>query len=560
MPVLSQSPQPHTFFPLFVGTRDRNVTFVVDTSEGMYPVLGPVKHWLVQTLLTKASLRDSLFNIISFSCKVMKWHDHMVTCGPETVYEAISWIHTLCCTPGRDLLHALTAAFNDPVCQAVHLVTNDLPDDLEGLLQFLPGVAKERPVHVFYLSDNCCPDSRTQKLLQCLTHSTRGSCHMLSLTATGAVKQVHPLYMIDSRTVLPVWSDVKYCSAGATLSRPVSCVPCLSYHPFSCLLTHLGPTCAVGTCRVWEGYLSGAQITSGSRVLARRELDGYFYLATVREEVQGRRGLCVVEFDRPAVAGGSCEMSLQLTSLADMVHHTEAHRHSLVPGDKVLAPWETELSRYGPGSVLTGVELRDPLRARNEKGVQVLFWNGSQVAVPGEVAVWIPPSLHEQILKELQQQPPNPARGLFPALCCDRDAYVCHRPPWPCCMPCLRCMSVPPYRWAHEQWWRQSAMSPCVHSLKDDAQNDKEELERKVDLQLKELQEPLEAGIRSSSSSSSEAEDGASDEESRPMDVDVANQAVNTDLSLLDKVQPASSGRPPWRKSDDHQICENHVT
>lgn len=64
------SPLTSGVFPLFLGTWDRNVTFIVDLSEAMYPALGSVKQWLVQTLLTKASLRDSLFNILGFSHKV----------------------------------------------------------------------------------------------------------------------------------------------------------------------------------------------------------------------------------------------------------------------------------------------------------------------------------------------------------------------------------------------------------------------------------------------------------------------------------------------------------
>lgn len=55
--------------PLFMG-KGRNITFVLDTSDGMNAFMGPVKNLIIQTLITKASLRDSLFNIISFSYKV----------------------------------------------------------------------------------------------------------------------------------------------------------------------------------------------------------------------------------------------------------------------------------------------------------------------------------------------------------------------------------------------------------------------------------------------------------------------------------------------------------
>ncbi|KAJ8396719.1 hypothetical protein AAFF_G00015570 [Aldrovandia affinis] len=544
MPVLSLAPPTPSVFPLFGGTTDRNITFIVDTSEGMYPVLGPVKHWLVQTLLAKASLRDSLFNIVSFSHKATKWSERMVTCGPDMVYEAMSWIHLLCCSPGRDLLAALTAAFEDPVCQAVHLVINGLPDDPEGLFRFLPGVAAGggRPVHVFYLSDECCPDSRTLTFLQCLTRATRGSCHTLSLSSTGAVDQMRPVYLAESRTCLPACPERKHCSAGAVPCGPLSYLSCVSllHHPYRCPLASPGAACPINTCRVSEGYLGGPPFPTGGRVLARRELDGFYHLGTVKEELQGRRGLYVVEFDRPALAGlgvgagvgAACGTSCQLTSSPDLVNHTAAHGHSLVPGDTVLAPWETGLSRYGPGTVIQGVEVRDPLGARNEKGVQVLFWNGSQVLVPGEVAVWIPPSLHERILRELRWplSPPPP-----PPLCYHGDARGCCCPRWPGYAPCP---------WPREEWWRLPA-APFRMNERKTTENEKDDLERKVDAQLKDLrgspkeEEEGEGSWSSSSSSSSE------DEEDEAKGV--VSTAVNTDLSLPDGWRSPPPPRPAWR-------------
>lgn len=58
--------------PLFVGQHGCSVSFVVDTSEDMRAVLGSVKHLLIQALLTKASLQDSLFNIMTFSGEVRR--------------------------------------------------------------------------------------------------------------------------------------------------------------------------------------------------------------------------------------------------------------------------------------------------------------------------------------------------------------------------------------------------------------------------------------------------------------------------------------------------------
>lgn len=55
---------------LFLGKQSCNITFVLDSSENMRAVLGSAKRLLIQTLLTKASLRDSLFNIMTFSGEV----------------------------------------------------------------------------------------------------------------------------------------------------------------------------------------------------------------------------------------------------------------------------------------------------------------------------------------------------------------------------------------------------------------------------------------------------------------------------------------------------------
>lgn len=56
--------------PLLLGERRCNVTFVVDRSEGTGAALGSAKRLLIRTLLAKASLRDSLFNVMAFSGEV----------------------------------------------------------------------------------------------------------------------------------------------------------------------------------------------------------------------------------------------------------------------------------------------------------------------------------------------------------------------------------------------------------------------------------------------------------------------------------------------------------
>ncbi|XP_042268458.1 uncharacterized protein C11orf16 homolog [Thunnus maccoyii] len=177
--------------PLFLGKRRCNITFVLDSSENMRAALESVKRLLIQTLLTKASLRDSLFNIMTFSGKVNCWSHHMLPCTPDTVYTTLSWIHSVSCSPGKDLLAALSLALTDPTCQAVHLLTTDLPDQPEAMLRALPALAAWRPVNIFYLQDSGSQlDINTQDYLLCLTHATRGSCYMISVNSSGALEKV----------------------------------------------------------------------------------------------------------------------------------------------------------------------------------------------------------------------------------------------------------------------------------------------------------------------------------------------------------------------------------
>nr|XP_023678579.1 uncharacterized protein C11orf16 homolog isoform X1 [Paramormyrops kingsleyae] len=546
MPVSAQSLACQSALPLLLGLR-QNVTFAIDTSEGMYSVLRPAKDLLLQTLAAKATLRDSLFNLIGYSHKVTKWHNHMVTCCPDLACEAQGWIHALHCTPGRNLLGALSEALADPACQVVHLLTNGLPDNPRELLREVPRMVKTRRVHVFYLSDKGFPDDRTLEYLQCLSLSTRGGCHVLSLCASAAV-EVKQLYLKESCPTTSRATDVKYCSAGGVHNTAPSWEShvCLSHLPRRWISP--ASTCHMYPSGLQRHRLSSPDLAIGSRVLAQRELDGFYYLGTIKEEVQGRRGMFLVEFDRPTWKGATREsLSLQHASLANIVPHTEAHQHSLRPGDKVLAPSDVGLSRYEPGSVLLGEELRNLLGARNMNGLQVLFWNGRQATVPGDLGVWISPSLYERIVRELQWSPPGIPRRCFPGQCHHGD--MCH-PPWPsrnfsCSLGCP--LPASPFSCSCRQW-RPLPLSTChVISLRDEEEERPwEDLERKVDFQLKELQE--ERKIPSSSSShSSGGNSDASDGALKSSGVEMMSQATNTDLCLLHKPSSASLGRPQWK-------------
>lgn len=121
--------------------------------------------------------------------QVTKWRNNSVGCAPNTVFEALGWIHSLNTSPGSDLLTALEAAFADPLCHAVHLLTTALPDHPENFLSGLSAMTL-RPVHVFLLSQNSQLDGRTLDFVQCFTSATGGSCHLLLLGLNGSIEKV----------------------------------------------------------------------------------------------------------------------------------------------------------------------------------------------------------------------------------------------------------------------------------------------------------------------------------------------------------------------------------
>lgn len=80
----------------------------------------------------------------------------------------------------------------------------------------------------------------------------------------------------------------------------------------------------------------------------------------------------LVEFAKPLVSRGRHQVCVQKTAKDGILEYVNGMKHSLVPGDKVLAPWEPDMARYGPGTVLTGIETRDPLRGKKDAALLLL--------------------------------------------------------------------------------------------------------------------------------------------------------------------------------------------
>ncbi|KAI2653496.1 hypothetical protein H4Q32_013765 [Labeo rohita] len=440
-------------------------------------------------------------------------------CTPDVVYEALSWIHTLQTSPGRDLHSALALAFSDPACQSVHLVTSGLPDNPPQCLASLSTVVM-RPVNTFYISDTTPINTDISDFLQCITSTTRGSCYIMTLNSADKVDQLSLLHSTDDVIQKPSYSEDPWRSMDFNQVQYNNCTSCFRSVP----------------CWVMQG----AELFPGCRVLARREIDGFFYLGTIIH--QSRGNLYMVEFDKFGPNGNTFMDTLNIvqpTCQPDMVNLSSAHRHSIVPGDTVLAPWEPDMRRYGPGRVISGTELRDPLKSdEGLLGLQVLFWNGMTIHVPKQLAVWIPASHHEQIIKDLHHYSSRPC--CYGVSHCTMNCFE---------LPCHRCnyhslSYIPPCHCPVKRSWPMFMSSPLLNNHK------RHELERKVDLQLKELQSSRQTQVPSSSSSSTSDSDENEDTgaaKHSPSRSELVSRSINTEISCLRKPYTQTETRPAWR-------------
>ncbi|ELT87367.1 hypothetical protein CAPTEDRAFT_223654 [Capitella teleta] len=435
---------------MFGRLREKNVTFCVDTSGSMIKYLEAVKQHLIEFLQQKA-IEDSQgsFNILEFSTRVTLWSDKMVQCTPQTVAVASDWIQRLVPQTGTNTMEALLSAFSDANCDAVCLITDGLPDqNPSDVLDNVVYTAQNRPVHCYYVQSGS-PESKATEFLQSLAMDTYGSFHIITAADSGLIERISPIYRAEAtaervirttdNNIYP--SNHKVCTVGTRLGEIARFQPgpyvvheplhpfCHYPWPFRFYYQFYNPLSQFSRYRTARSMLAhekefldtminvcpGAGVlVVGSKVLARRHDDGLFYVGKVNSQLLSNKFL--VEFG-PCKHGKYLDTSYQETFIHDIVSYEDALRHAVLAGDRVLAPWEPEGERYGPGVVVEGQERRGASGGTPDQKLVVTFFNGKTADIPLNRAMWIPNELYERIAFEVHL--PSHVRRDF----ADQDEY-----------------------------------------------------------------------------------------------------------------------------------------
>ncbi|XP_044148334.1 uncharacterized protein C11orf16 homolog [Bufo gargarizans] len=380
----------------------------------------------------------------------------------------------------------------------------------------------------------------------------------------------------------------KYCSVMSPLSTLSShslltqcgCTapghPCVTTHQAihsrRCSLTSPYPHYTSVTCRkmtVSPTFSCLTSIIKRETVLARRDPDGFYYLGVVIQEEEP--GAFLIKFTKPCVDGERFPAILQKTSVCDIIQHEEALRHCIMPGDNVLAPWEPQLIRYGPGTVILGLETRDPLRATEDQELMISFWNGKKSTVPLRLAVWISPTVYHRIVDALHR--PIGSRlstqdtaqssttyvisdrcAAVPIPVCSADHFHKHRwnhyhsvhphlPHCPCCCFPTRSGCNCCHDSKCQDWWSLSPRTTVYVQGKKELGNAELYSARKMKPDSRRQSEHH----FSSSSSSESLDDESDDETSLTPQSTMVDSGVNTDSSLWEKPRLDISDRPEWK-------------
>ncbi|XP_018425990.1 PREDICTED: uncharacterized protein LOC108798709 [Nanorana parkeri] len=360
------------------------VTFVLGALDGDPVKLNLLKDYVCKSLYGLVhGFRATSFNIIHFSHVISKWCDCAVTWRPDVVAQAISWTRGLVCGSGASPTGALAAALEDPVCKTVYLVMDALPPNvLTDLYSFLARNESACAVSVVYLTEEP-RDSQVE-----------GSFREIHLKPLGPSRMIRSAENIGMSHCCQIPSP---CTASTVHSTEL-------WPPLSCSVTSRTPE-TPGICPSNSAPITrtpaAVHLMRGARVLARRERDALYYMGHIACEVEGSPDRFLVEFEKCHAFKGKAQFRMQETPVCDIIHYEDARWRPLVPGDHVLAPLDTGMEQYGPGTILRGAENRDRGLAFDSNGVLVTFWNGKTKQVPAGLSVWIPQDLSDRITLEL---------------------------------------------------------------------------------------------------------------------------------------------------------------
>ena len=141
----------------------------------------------------------------------------------------------------------------------------------------------------------------------------------------------------------------------------------------------------------------------GSKILARKYSDGYYYPATIGSISPDREGNFIIEFDKDVD-----KLRMQKTNWYDMIALDDALTHSIQPGDFCIAPFEKNGIRYAPGRVIEGCDterIEASIRHsgnsyQEEKKILVQFGKNITKNVRASKCIWLPDVVYERLCNE----------------------------------------------------------------------------------------------------------------------------------------------------------------
>ncbi|XP_070619705.1 uncharacterized protein C11orf16 homolog isoform X2 [Erythrolamprus reginae] len=306
-------------------------------------------------------------------------------------------------------------------------------------------------------------------------------------------------------------------------------------------------------------------LDAGSPVLAKKESDCYYYQGTIITDLEeSEQRSYVVQF-----VMGQDTPYLQKTVSSDILECTNGMRHSILPGDKVMAPWEPEQKRYGPGTVLQGMETREPLREKEDEQITVSFWNGKKAKLPLGLALWISSTQWERIVERIHI--PYTSRKQFEGPLHRPGYYNCSHGTIPTCALgdfqrcwCTRCPSIRPCSDFHHTcllpghrqcvscfcrccseysgWWTRPSLAELTPA---DFKKEFTSKQTPPVLAIEASSKAEHADVLPSSSSSSSV--SQCEREKSRTESTMVDRAMNTDSSLFENSTLQETRRPEWK-------------